>query len=370
MMQRRRLLQFGLVFAGCAASLMPAAEALEKPPIDAIQCRLSTSEGLPEGIHSTLTVVAGEPRSLTVGRMTLSSVLAEGVFRMWLKAGATEYFSARYAFGTSLPDNRFGNEGFTGWIYVTGPDPYTRSVMTCHSVSRLEHPPTLDDLNAQRAAEARRPSLTATLREVENCAPTVVLREAHDQCPAMHPLPERVDAIVALHRMNARDFFGLNLRGANLERLDLPASDMRETDLVGTNLREASLVYSNLEHTDLQGANLERANLYSTRLAEANLKDANLQAVKLQQADLQNANLAGANLAGAYLMDANLDGANLTGANLTGAVLTGASFNGANLSGTIADNARGLTQRQLNRARGNAATRLPTGLTIRRGRRQ
>ncbi|MCO1576105.1 pentapeptide repeat-containing protein [Crossiella sp. SN42] len=74
-------------------------------------------------------------------------------------------------------------------------------------------------------------------------------------------------------------------------------------------------------------------------------------------ADLRRKRLRGANLRGTYLIGANLREADLTLADLIGADLRGAEVSGANLSEALF-----LTQFQVNAARGDSATRLPTGL--------
>lgn len=66
-----------------------------------------------------------------------------------------------------------------------------------------------------------------------------------------------------------------------------------------------------------------------------------------------------ASFAGADLTNASLVGTWLRGANFAGATLTGANLSGADLTG-----ARGLSQRQLDRACGDATTTLPAGLHI------
>lgn len=76
----------------------------------------------------------------------------------------------------------------------------------------------------------------------------------------------------------------------------------------------------------------------------------------LDRAKLHDANLEQANLEGARLIGSVLDGANLARAQLKDAVLDGADLG----------KARNLTQWQLDRACGDAATKLPEGLTIRR----
>ncbi len=75
-------------------------------------------------------------------------------------------------------------------------------------------------------------------------------------------------------------------------------------------------------------------------------------------ARLRGADLRGAGLRGALLLAADLTGADLSAADLIGADLRDADLSGADLTGAIF-----LTQAQLNAARGDAATRLPSGLT-------
>jgi len=146
--------------------------------------------------------------------------------------------------------------------------------------------------------------------------------------------------------------------------------DFRGVKLAGENHFKA-----NLRETDMTGANLERTYLSQAFLEDAvmhaaNLRGANLRFAKLQRADLSAANLTGAQLIvawmqGTVLRGAVLDGADLQGADLAGADLTGASLARAKLFRTDLRTARGLTQAQLDRACGDASTRLPAGLTAR-----
>jgi uncharacterized protein YjbI with pentapeptide repeats len=78
----------------------------------------------------------------------------------------------------------------------------------------------------------------------------------------------------------------------------------------------------------------------------------------LMGAGLRSADLRGVSLRGACLIAADLTGADLRLADLIGADLRGADLSGADLTGCIF-----LTQPQVNAARGDAATRLPDGLT-------
>jgi hypothetical protein len=101
----------------------------------------------------------------------------------------------------------------------------------------------------------------------------------------------------------------------------------------------ACLVQARLTVVSLFGADLSKADLTEARLDEADLTRANLTEAKLNQASLCRADLTGANLAGA----------DLTGADLRFAVLDGADLGSA----------MGLTQDQVDRAFGDAETRLP-----------
>jgi len=146
--------------------------------------------------------------------------------------------------------------------------------------------------------------------------------------------------------------------------------DFRGVRLAGENHFKA-----NLRETDMTGANLERTYLSQAFLEDAimraaNLRGANLRFAKLQRADLSAANLTGAQLIvawmqGTVLRGAVLDGADLQGADLAGADLTGASLARAKLFRTDLRKAKGLTQAQLDRACGDASTRLPAGLSVR-----
>jgi uncharacterized protein YjbI with pentapeptide repeats len=78
-------------------------------------------------------------------------------------------------------------------------------------------------------------------------------------------------------------------------------------------------------------------------------------------ADLAGASLHGADLRGASLRGALLIGADLRRADLTLADLTGADLRGADLRGADLSAALFLTRAQIDAARGDAATRLPTG---------
>ena len=90
----------------------------------------------------------------------------------------------------------------------------------------------------------------------------------------------------------------------------------------------------------------------------ANISDANPRSADLIGADLRGTDLRGANLRGALLVGADLRGADLRVADLIGADFRGADLSGADLTESIF-----LTQSQLNAAKGDTHSKLPTPLT-------
>ncbi|MFI0773824.1 pentapeptide repeat-containing protein [Streptomyces sp. NPDC021212] len=92
-------------------------------------------------------------------------------------------------------------------------------------------------------------------------------------------------------------------------------------------------------------------------------KRKNHRGADLMGARLRGADLRGASLRGACLIAADLTGADLSAADLIGADLRDADLRDADLSGADLTGAIFLTQAQLNAARGDTATRLPSALT-------
>jgi len=128
----------------------------------------------------------------------------------------------------------------------------------------------------------------------------------------------------------------------------------------GANCPGCNLFQADFANRELKGRNFSRA-----RLRQADLSTAVMNRTSFARADLRDVNAYGgvfsaASFAGADLTNASFVGAYLQGANFAGATLTGANFSGAEM-----DRAAGLTQRQLDGACGDEATRLPRGLRIR-----
>jgi Pentapeptide repeats (8 copies) len=111
-----------------------------------------------------------------------------------------------------------------------------------------------------------------------------------------------------------------------------------------------------------QRPDIRRADLIEAHLSGARLDGADLSGALLIKADLSGADLVEANLVGAQLVKVNLSGARPVGADLSGADLSAADLSGAWLAGANLSGALGLSQTQLDAARGDAETRLPEGL--------
>lgn len=131
---------------------------------------------------------------------------------------------------------------------------------------------------------------------------------------------------------NVRD--GNSCPGCNLFQAELSYRDAKKINLSGARLRQSNLALATYDDANLSGANLSVSNLFGARFNRANFSRANLQ---------------NAIAVGTYFGSSDLAGADLSGAN----------FSGADLS-----LAKGLTQAQLNRACGDANTKLPKGRTI------
>ena len=108
------------------------------------------------------------------------------------------------------------------------------------------------------------------------------------------------------NKLNEYDFYGADLRSANLSGADLSGANLRSANLSGADLSGANLRSANLSGADLRSANLSGADLSGANLRSANLSGANLRSANLSGANLRSANLSGADLSGANLRSANL----------------------------------------------------------------
>jgi uncharacterized protein YjbI with pentapeptide repeats len=126
----------------------------------------------------------------------------------------------------------------------------------------------------------------------------------------------------------------------------------------------ASCPGCNLFQADLSGLEKSGQNLSRSRLRQAELSLVVMNRASFAGADLRDVNAYGGVFGGASFAGADLTNASFVGSYLVGARFAGANLSGANFSGAELDRAVGLSQRQLNRACGDQATRLPRGLRI------
>jgi uncharacterized protein YjbI with pentapeptide repeats len=148
-----------------------------------------------------------------------------------------------------------------------------------------------------------------------------------------------------LNSMNLRYAFARDafLPKAQLSESDLEGSTFASADLRQANLQGANLEFANLNNTLMQRAKLDGAHLehsfaqgiqlHAAFLRDSHLESANLQYASLIDADLSRAELKDANLMDAWLNKASLDYATMTGTRLAGAHLEGARLFAADLKG-------------------------------------
>ncbi|CAG9794801.1 unnamed protein product [Diatraea saccharalis] len=139
-------------------------------------------------------------------------------------------------------------------------------------------------------------------------------------------------------------FQGVNLAGADLNRLDLRYINFKYACLSRCNLSGANLSHCCLERADLSHANLEGAQLLGVKALCANMEGANLKGCNMEDpagcraimegVNLKGANLEGSNMGAVNLRVATLKNANLQNCDLRAAVLAGADLECCDLSGS------------------------------------
>ena len=110
---------------------------------------------------------------------------------------------------------------------------------------------------------------------------------------------------------------------------------------------------------DCVGCDRRGADLSNTCVKEHDLHGADFTGANATLMCMSFANFTGVSFRGAELSAANLAGAKMDSADLTGAKTSITSFLGTDLT-----KVKGLTQKQLNVACGDATTKLPPGLKI------
>lgn len=126
----------------------------------------------------------------------------------------------------------------------------------------------------------------------------------------------------------------------------------------------ASCAGCNLFQAELSGFEGAGRNFTGARLRQADLSLVVMNRTRFANADLRDVEAYGGVFSGSNFSGANLSNASFVGTYLQGANFSGATLDGTNFSGAQLDRATGLTQSQLNRACGDAATVLPGRLSI------
>ncbi|WP_020598290.1 pentapeptide repeat-containing protein [Spirosoma panaciterrae] len=143
---------------------------------------------------------------------------------------------------------------------------------------------------------------------------------------------------------------------AQFNKAYLEGSDLKNSSFEHASLKKVNMIKSDLRHTNFQFANLSESILSYSKFTNANLRNVNLIKAKLDHVNLSDSTLASANLIGASLNGANLSNADLSNAHLhksdlSEAELSNTNFSNANLSFVSFINAKGLTLRNLSRAK-------------------
>ncbi len=117
-----------------------------------------------------------------------------------------------------------------------------------------------------------------------------------------------------------------DLRGAELDGMNLCGANLRETDLNRVNLAGANLRGASLYRADISRALMSKAILVGANLIEAHLYD-----VILSRSDLRRSDLTGASLRLCEFQETNLSHSKLKSVDLSGSMLNGADLSGADI---------------------------------------
>lgn len=126
----------------------------------------------------------------------------------------------------------------------------------------------------------------------------------------------------------------------------------------------ASCAGCNLFQGNFSGLEARGLNLSGARLRQADLSLAVMNRTRFSNADLRDVEAYGGVFSSSSFAGANLTNASFVGAYLDGANFSGATLDGTNFAGASLQRATGLSQSRLNRACGDEATQLPSGLSI------
>jgi uncharacterized protein YjbI with pentapeptide repeats len=242
-----------------------------------------------------------------------------------------------------------------------------------HDYPEPYHPTVIEVLSAF-IREGSRQGVAGRLKHEEEATDEAESASPDPSTQAAAAATDVLAAFAVLSRLPSRpDEFRRDLSGAYLPHVDLRAVGSYKANLSHVILRGANLTGAILSGANLSQAILTEANLSGAQLGKADLSGVHLGKANLTRTWFLEANLSGATLHHAKLEYARLEGADLSYASLGMADLRGASLSRANLSNTRLGRAilfratllesTGLTQKQLDKAKGDKDTELPQGLS-------
>ena len=129
---------------------------------------------------------------------------------------------------------------------------------------------------------------------------------------------------------NGESFEGVNLKGCNLDGLDL-----RNINLAGSNLEGASFRETNLGGANLYQVRANEAIFVRAYLSNCNAELANFGGAIIDQADFSSSNLARCSFVGVKGRDVNFENSELFFARPAATDLSGSSFKGCKIERTI-----------------------------------
>jgi len=164
--------------------------------------------------------------------------------------------------------------------------------------------------------------------------------------------------------LSGGNFDGSNLTGTHFRKALMYRIKGNNVNLNGANMADATLTEANLGDSVFIGTDFKRADLTRGKFQGGDFRQTSFERAIASDVNFENTNFDGAKLDHINLQKANLKGAKLNNVTFGNAILLGAELDGANISDANMTQVQGLKQEQLDRACGNANTRLPFGLSV------
>jgi uncharacterized protein YjbI with pentapeptide repeats len=222
----------------------------------------------------------------------------------------------------------------------------------------------LDQLAQQRPIEYRLIVVnvfTAYLRE--NSKHPVPSTEIMNLRKAFPNLDERETLLDICKRLSSGD---LPIYKSLQEKLPSAGSDFLTITSILARVRCEEALPLNLADTYLRGTSMSKADLRGVLLARSHVANADFEDVDFSPLqttrEIVHANLTETNWHGTSLKRAKLCKADFRGSKLIATAFDEADVTGTDFSGVDLSEVKGLTQDQVNSAKGNNATKLPPGM--------